>query len=296
MKKLLCALGLSALFAAPASADFISGDMTLRDAIYLYGQGVDARGSKGLGGYNCDVFQLVLDVTSGFTDLVMLQGNNDAELDASEFIYPDRIYDSAAMFAYALYQNKAWKGFMFNDKNNPFSNVQVGTGTIFGYCYSTKPDAFVFFSEEDKCTVKFSDGHVSSIPDCVPSTGSGTGQALDDMSDLVGGYTQNVYFSAPGSQCAAVGALNGTYAATFNVTRSGNTLTLLGYTYGDACHFTLSKLSGDSVAGYNLSGSAICESGLTLSVSVGGLKKVGGKLTGTFTNTFSGCTQTMILQ
>jgi hypothetical protein len=226
----------------------------------------------------------------------MLQGNNDAELNASTLVYPDRIYDSAAMFAYALYQNKAWKGFTFKDKNNPFSNVQAGTGTLFGYCYSTKPDAYVYFAEGDKCTVKYSDGYIRSIPNCVPSPGSSAGQALNDMSDLVGGYTQNIYFSAPGSQCAAVGAVNGTYAATFNVTRSGNTLTLFGYTSNGACHYTLNKLSGDSVAGYNLSGSAVCEPGGNLSVSISGLKKVGGKLTGTITQSFSGCTQTLILQ
>lgn len=289
MKKLLCALGLSALFAAPASADFISGDMTLRDAIYLYGQGVDARGSKGLGGYNCDVLQLVLDVTSGFTDLAMLQGNNDAELNASTLVYPDRIYDSAAMFSYALYQNKAWKAFQFNDKNYPFSNVQVGTGTIFGYCYSTKPDAYVYFAEEDKCTVKYSDGHTGAIPNCVPSSSP----VVNDMSDLVGLYTQSVSFSSSGSQCAFYGAGNGSGTNTFNITRNGNTLTAIT---GDGCIFTLNKISGDSVSGYNLSGSAACGSIGNINITASGLKKVGSKLAGTITETLPGCTQTITLQ
>jgi hypothetical protein len=34
-------------------------------------------------GHNCDLFQLVLDIKMGFTDLGMAQANNAAELDAS---------------------------------------------------------------------------------------------------------------------------------------------------------------------------------------------------------------------
>ncbi len=170
MKKYYFGIGLLAMLATPnVSADFISGDMTLRDAIYLYNQGIDARGSKTLGGYNCDVFQLVLDVRWGFTDLTMFQGNNDAELSASTLVYPDRIFDSADMFSYALYRNKAWKAFGFGDVDYPFSYAQVGAGTIFGYCYSTKPDAYVYFMEEDKCTVKYSDGYIGAIPNCTPN-------------------------------------------------------------------------------------------------------------------------------
>jgi len=297
MKTHLIGIGLSAMLVATnVSADYVSGDMTLRDAMYLYGQDVDARGSKTLGGHNCDVFQLVLDVTSGHTDLAMFQGDTDSELSASTLVYPDRIYDSAAMFSYALYRNKTWKMFEFNDKNNPLSTAQVGTGTVFGYCYSTKPDAYVYFYEGDKCTVKYSDGYIGNISDCVPSASSGPSPALNDMSDLVGAYAQNIYISSPGSQCAALGAANGSYAATYNVTKSGNTLTLLGYTGTDSCHFTLNKLSGDSVSGYNLSGTAVCGSGFSPGVSVSGLKTIGGTLVGTVTTSFSGCTQTMTLQ
>lgn len=170
MKKSLFGIGLSAMLAtANVSADFISGDMTLRDAIYLYDQDIDARGSKLLGGYNCDVFQLVLDVTSGFTDLTMFQGNNQTELAASTLVYPDRIYDNAAMFSYALYKNKSDKFFRLGDKTqSTFSYQQIGTGTIFGYCYSTKPDAYVYFHEEDNCTVEYSDGYVAALPNCTP--------------------------------------------------------------------------------------------------------------------------------
>ncbi len=150
------------------SADFISGDMQLRDAMYIYGQSVDVRGSKALAGYNCDVFQLVMDVTSGYVDLTMFQGNTTAELNASALDYPDRIYDSAAMFSYALYRNKTTKAFMFNDNVNYTSNstARIGSGTFFGYCYSTKPDAYVSFLEVDKCTVKYSNGRVAPLPNC----------------------------------------------------------------------------------------------------------------------------------
>lgn len=170
MKKYLVGIGMSAMLAAAnVSADVVSGDLQLRDAMYLYDQGVDARGSKTLGSSNCDVFQLVLDVTSGYTDLGMNVGNVNP---LNSFAYPDRIHDSAAMFAYALSGNDTWKGFGFNDKGNLASSAQVGKGTIFGYCYSTKPDAYVYFRESDKCTVKYSDGSTESIPDCVPSPGS----------------------------------------------------------------------------------------------------------------------------
>ncbi len=270
--------------------------MTLRDSIYLYDQGVDARGSKVLGGHNCDVFQLVLDVTSGFTNLAMFEGNNDSVLSASTLVYPDRTYDSAAMFSYALYRNKAWKEFRFGDKNNPQSVTQVGAGTVFGYCYSTKPDVYVYFREADKCTSKYSDGFIASIPTCVPSEGTSPSPAISDMSDLVGSDTQNADFSSAGSQCVSYDAANGSYAATFNVTKSGNTLTLLGYTIVDACHCTPNKPFGDSLSGYNLSGTAVCNSGANLGVSVSGLKKIGSKFSGTITQSFSGCTQTMTLQ
>ena len=110
MKKTLFGVGLSAMLATTnVSADFISGDMQLRDAMYIYGQSVDVRGSKLLAGYNCDVFQLVMDVTSGYVDLTMFQGNTTNEVNASALDYPDRIYDSAAMFSYALYLNKTTK-------------------------------------------------------------------------------------------------------------------------------------------------------------------------------------------
>ncbi len=297
MKICFSGIGMLAMLATSnVSADYISGDMSLRDAIYLYGQGVDAQGSKILGGYNCDVFQLVMDVTSGYSDLVMYQGDTEVEVSASKLVYPDRIYDHAAMFSYALYKNKAWKMFNFNDKLAPSSSTQVGAGTVFGYCYSTKPDAYVYMMEYDKCTVKFSDGITETLPDCVPSTSATSPTVSNDMSELVGAYSQNIYISSPGTACSSVGAANGTYAATFNVTVSGSSLTLLGYTSTDACHYALTKLSGDSVSGYELDGTALCESGLNFSVTATGLKKSGSKLLGILTGSAYGCTQTITLQ
>lgn len=297
MKRYLIGIGMLAMLATMnVSADFISGDMTLRDAMYLYGQSVDAKGSKELVGYNCDVLQLVLDVTSGNTDLAMYQGNNNSELNASFLGYPDRIFDSADMFSYALYKNKAWKIFQFYDQNNIGSAAQIGTGTIFGYCYSTKPDAYVYFEEWDKCTAKYSDGYVAPLSNCTPSSGSGQNTAPSNMAELVGVYKQNIYYSAPGNRCSAVGAVNGTFYTTFNVTVSGNTLTLLGYNINGECHYNLNKLSGDSVAGYNMSGTAICDSVPSMGVSVSGVRKSGSKLLGTVTQSFSGCTQTVTFQ
>ena len=164
MKKYSFGLGLLAMLGAPhVWADFISGDMQLRDAIYLYGQDLNAKGSKVLVGENCDVFQLVLDVESGYTDLAMSQSTSVNNALATQAAYPDRIYDSASMFAYALYQNVTVKTFNFRDKNNPSASTNTGTATVFGYCYSTKPDAYVYFYEGDKCTVKYSDGSTSGV-------------------------------------------------------------------------------------------------------------------------------------
>ncbi|MDX9976222.1 MAG: hypothetical protein RBU21_24815 [FCB group bacterium] len=165
------------------SADFISGDMTLRDAIYLYEQEFDDKGSKRLIGRNCDVFQLVLDVTSGYTDLEMREYNLDDPNNAMDvpLPYPDRIYDHAAMFSYALYKDRQEKMFVLLDNVALSSFAKIGKGTVFAYCYSTKADAYVKFLEMDKCSITYSDGTVGEIGLCVPrpvepsvSTSSGT--------------------------------------------------------------------------------------------------------------------------
>lgn len=155
----------------------LSGPMTLRDAIYLYDQPLDAQGSKILAGVDCDVFQLVMDVTSGYTRLAMGQGTTLASALASQIAYPDAILGSHAMFAYALYQDQAVKTFVFNDRSNPLAPPQLGKATIFGYCYSTRPTAHVYFQQTDVCTNTYSDGHTSSC--AVNDNGSGAGSGSE---------------------------------------------------------------------------------------------------------------------
>lgn len=153
------ALLITLLFSTNALADYISGDMTLRDAIYVYGMQVNAKFSKSLVGINCDVLQVVLDVDSGFTDIGYAEINNINELQSSLFIYKDRIFDFHKMFSYSLYKNKYLKEFVFGDNNATTSSTQIiGSGTFFAYCYSTKPGAYVYLYEGDKCQVKFSNG------------------------------------------------------------------------------------------------------------------------------------------
>jgi len=141
-------------------------NMTLRDAIYLYGQSTNSKGDKILAGENCDVFQLILDVNNGYTDLAMGQGSSLTNAISGKSAYPDRIYDNASMFSYALYADQPTKAFVFNNKNEPTSSAATGASTIFGYCYSTNPNARIYFREKDKCTDKASNGQTSAIPGC----------------------------------------------------------------------------------------------------------------------------------
>jgi subtilisin family serine protease len=142
------------------------GELILRDAIYLYGQAFNGKGDKILAGENCDVFQLILDVNSGYTDLAMGQSSTLNNALAAKVAYPDRILDAAAMFSYALYEPQPVKAFVFHDQNNPASSAPIGTATAFGYCYSTNPFARVYLREVDTCTDKFSTGQISVIPGC----------------------------------------------------------------------------------------------------------------------------------
>lgn len=295
MKKYLVGIGMSAMLAAAnVSAAFVSGDLQLRDAIYLYDQGVDARGSKTLGSSNCDVFQLVLDVTTGYTDLGMGVGNANP-LNSS--VYPDRIHDSAAMFAYALYGNDTWKVFGFNDKANLASSTQIGKGAIFGYCYSTKPDAYVYFMENDKCTVKFSDGSIESIPNCAPTSTPAptpTPAPTVDLSSLVGTdsyvWTQS---TVSGSGCAGLGLSTGTDSENFSASASanGSQLTFNLWTYGSYYTFTLNYQSGNAASGFNFSGTFHeAVSGLTGTATALSLKRVSGSYSGFISGAASNCT------
>lgn len=174
MRKTWMMLILGGAMAFDATADYVAGDLTLRDAMYLYGQGVDAKGSKMLQGYNCDAFQVVLDISSGYADLTMYSGNNETELAASKAPYPDRIHAAADMFAYALYGASSYKYFRFGDNQNSGSATQVGSGTFFAYCFSTRTDAAIRFREEDTCTIRTSNGSSAPISDC-NGTGGSTG-------------------------------------------------------------------------------------------------------------------------
>lgn len=159
--------------ALPTTPSTQPSAMTLRDAIYLYNQPLDAKGDKILAGVDCDVFQLVMDVTSGYTNLAMGQSNTLANAIGTQTAYRDTIWNTHAMFAYALYQDQSVKTFVFNDKNNPSSSAQMGSATVFGYCYSTKPTARVYFQQKDSCTNTYSDGHTTSC--AVDDNGSGGG-------------------------------------------------------------------------------------------------------------------------
>jgi len=130
-----------------------TGTLLLRDAIYLYNLPVYAGNLQSLIGIGCDIFQLVMDVENGYTDLAISEGINSG----GYFVdYPDRIYANAAMFAYALYSGYSDKSFGFLDNQlygapGVDPATIVGHATAFGYCFSTNPDAAVFACDEVNC-------------------------------------------------------------------------------------------------------------------------------------------------
>jgi len=190
-----CGAGILDAAAAVAAAlpAPLPGALTLRDAIYLYNQPLDGKGDKILAGVNCDVFQLVLDVTSGYTNLAIGQGNTLSTSIGTQTAYPDTIQNSDAMFAYALYQDQPVKTFVFNDKNNPSSSAQIGSATAFGYCYSTKPTAHLYFQQKDSCTNTYSDGHTTlcTVADNGSDGGSG-GEGSLSLRDAIYLYGQTL--------------------------------------------------------------------------------------------------------
>lgn len=136
----------------------VSGEMTLRDAIYLYDLNINSSNLTELVGNNCDVFQLVLDVDSGYADISMNEGSSYIQ-------YPDRIRDLHKMFAYTLYKNSEWKSFALHDKDEVQPDKSIGSATAFAYCFSTNPDAYVFVWDQKANTCKHSDGYV--LTSCV---------------------------------------------------------------------------------------------------------------------------------
>lgn len=169
MKNLLICLGI-AVAASLATAVVVStnlgGHIELKEAIYLHGQDLNARGDKVLAGENCDVLQLVLKVDAGYTDLATAQADTLGGAIAAQTFYPDRLTDASGMFAYSLYQESKVKAVSFLDKSNPKATSKTGTATLFGYCFSNKQDAHVYLQELDKCSRKHADGKVTSIPGC----------------------------------------------------------------------------------------------------------------------------------
>lgn len=132
-----------------------AGPLLLRDAIYLYGMPIRAGYMQHLIGIGCDIFQLVLDVEGGHSDIVISEGIDQG---GYLLVYPDRIYDNAAMFAYALYTGYSTKSFslfddLLYDTVNQDPSAIVGRATAFGYCFSTNPNAGVVYCNErtDQC-------------------------------------------------------------------------------------------------------------------------------------------------
>lgn len=132
--------------------------MTLRDAIYLYDKNINSYNRTELVGNNCDVFELVLDVESGYSDISMNEGSGYTQ-------YPDRIRDYHKMFAYTLYKNSEWKSFVLNDKDEVQPDKNIASATAFAYCFSTNPDAYVLVWDQKSNTCTHSDGYV--LTSCV---------------------------------------------------------------------------------------------------------------------------------
>jgi Fe-S cluster biogenesis protein NfuA len=149
---------------APAS------QIVLRDAIYLFNQpvyGTTAR-AKTLAGYHCDVFQLLLNVQSGYTDLAGLEGSVASGPTA---IYPDRINSDVTMFSYMLYSANPVKFFSMSKYLAGTDNGQIGTVTVFGYCFSSRTDAKVLLHDNSTGTCLFSNGQnraCATVPNTLP--------------------------------------------------------------------------------------------------------------------------------
>lgn len=153
------------LASAAAHADYISGDMQLRDAMYVYGMNVTEKVSKEYWGINCDVLQVVFKMDAGSTAFRYVQSDNSttANTPTSRTWYPDTIYSNQAMFAYALYQNRTYKVFGFEDRVRNTS-ASIGNGSFFAYCYSTNPGARIFLWDGESCRIKYSNGtYVNSV-------------------------------------------------------------------------------------------------------------------------------------
>ena len=271
---------------------YINGDFDLRDAIYLYQQPLNAKGSKTLVGVNCDALQLVLDVESGYADLAMGQSSTSAaDSIATQTVYPDRITSSAAMFAYALTSEKAYKTFQFRDAGNLASSSTIGSGTVFAYCFSTTPGVQVYLLEQDKCTNKYSNGSTTTITGCTPESANGGTQSAD-LSSL-NGTDSNVSLttSAYGGSCSGYGITDGSGSASASLSSSGSNVVLKVNGSGQYLSLNLNYQSGNASSGFNLAGTfQEARSGVSGSATTQDLLFMSGNLTGYASLAFTGCT------
>jgi hypothetical protein len=133
--------------------------MTLRDAIYFYDRPINSKAMTILSSKDCDVFEIVLDVESGYTDLYM---DERASVNSpSGFAYPDRIESHGDMFAYTLYSSNAYKSFTLRNNKHTGVDKSIGASTFFGYCFSTKEGASVWLYDESAGTCHYSNGTVT---------------------------------------------------------------------------------------------------------------------------------------
>jgi hypothetical protein len=134
------ALCISAL---PVHADFVdftngkidsTAGMSLRTAHYWYNSNLD---QLVLQGRDCQLLNLVLNVTSGEVQIQLGEVSNGESTKTSETLlsYPDKISASTPLFVYSLYSTVP--DYWTNTWNwKTFKLVGKATGTAFAYCYS----------------------------------------------------------------------------------------------------------------------------------------------------------------
>ncbi len=127
-----------------------------------------------------------------------------------------------------------------------------------------------------------------------------------DLSGLNGSYALKIASNLSGSSCKNYNLLTGTvnaYVSAANpASDSGDkSFTLIyGFTDYDLCIFMLERTSGDSAAGYSMSGNSVCmsSSNTMYPVSAHRIKQSDDKksLLGSVTRMLPGCNQTLTLQ
>lgn len=126
-----------------------TGEMLLRDAMYLYNTPIYSGYLKSIFGIECDILQLVLDVESGKTDISMYTAATSQELDSgsgTQTDYPDTILQAHYMFSYALYGSTYSKAFGLAEKAFDKGSTVIGNATAFVYCFSDDPSAHLLYS------------------------------------------------------------------------------------------------------------------------------------------------------